>query len=256
LAGTPVEDMNADIIFILCPYLELGSLSCLAAAYPQWSAIIHRHLKKKYNKTFLKLEFGMDNEKWWRAEKPFDSPKHSVKVDSYAILAQVTTSCLLLELRKRQVARRVLQTITLTPGSRLELYVKSKRLDKEAILLRSQLVTLKNLVYKGEMEMLSLDVLALLDSDHTSLHVKHDLGVTQSVDSRQLECWLVKLVEKYLDAQAGKVQCVRRSPQHYELKRIPSGRRTRGRSIYVYKRALNTPLVHKSIGVSILVRNL
>lgn len=101
-------------------------------------------------------------------------------------------------------------------------------------------MTLKNLVYKGEMEMLSLDVLALLDSDHTSLHVKHDLGVTQSVDSRQLECWLVKLVEvkqhslwlspsaslllelfslqKYLDAQAGKVQCVRRSPQHYELK--------------------------------------
>lgn len=49
------ESMNADIVYALCSYLDLGSLFSLAAAYPSWSAIIHQYMRKKKLKVQLFL---------------------------------------------------------------------------------------------------------------------------------------------------------------------------------------------------------
>lgn len=45
--------MNPNIIYNLCPYLDVKSMLCLSAAYPQWSAIVHDYLKKKFWKLQL-----------------------------------------------------------------------------------------------------------------------------------------------------------------------------------------------------------
>ncbi|VDO99510.1 unnamed protein product [Heligmosomoides polygyrus] len=53
------ESMNADIIYTFCPYLDLGSLFALAAAYPIWSPIIRSHMeKKKLDITLLVVSEG------------------------------------------------------------------------------------------------------------------------------------------------------------------------------------------------------
>lgn len=44
---SPNESMNADIVLMLCPYLDLGSLLSMTAAYPKWSHIIRKHIEKK-----------------------------------------------------------------------------------------------------------------------------------------------------------------------------------------------------------------
>lgn len=53
--------MNADIISILCRYLsqDLGSLSCLAVAYPQWSKIVYRCLQENIKSVDLKVVSGL-----------------------------------------------------------------------------------------------------------------------------------------------------------------------------------------------------
>lgn len=53
--------MNADIIYLLCSYLDLGSLSCFALACPQWSATVHRYLKKRIRTIRLNIQFGAEN---------------------------------------------------------------------------------------------------------------------------------------------------------------------------------------------------
>lgn len=76
--------MNADIVFLLCPYLDFGSLSCFAAAYPQWSTAIYSHLKKKMLAIKLNLEFGTRNSEskggFPSDERRGDSPKGNVVV--------------------------------------------------------------------------------------------------------------------------------------------------------------------------------
>lgn len=57
-----VETMNADIVYLLCPYLDLGSLSCFAAAYPQWSAVFHHFLRKRMPLIRLILQCGVEND--------------------------------------------------------------------------------------------------------------------------------------------------------------------------------------------------
>ncbi|VDP05429.1 unnamed protein product [Heligmosomoides polygyrus] len=42
-----MERLNADIIFMVCCYLDLGSLSSLAAALPHWSSVIFGTLKTR-----------------------------------------------------------------------------------------------------------------------------------------------------------------------------------------------------------------
>lgn len=52
------ETMNADIILLLCPHLDLESLSSLAGAYPMFSSIVHKHLEKKK----LEIELNLVSE--------------------------------------------------------------------------------------------------------------------------------------------------------------------------------------------------
>lgn len=50
--------------------------------------------------------------------------------DMYALLARVTTACLNITFRRRDVARKMLETITLKPFAEVKLTEKSKGLDK------------------------------------------------------------------------------------------------------------------------------
>lgn len=38
--------MSPDIVYTLCPYLDLASMFSLAAAYPIWSNMVHKYVKK------------------------------------------------------------------------------------------------------------------------------------------------------------------------------------------------------------------
>lgn len=49
------ENMNSDIVYTLCPYLDLRSLFALAAAYPIFSPLGRKYMEKEKLKVKLKL---------------------------------------------------------------------------------------------------------------------------------------------------------------------------------------------------------
>lgn len=50
--------------------------------------------------------------------------------EMYALLAKATTGCLRIHFRRRDVARRILETVRLKPNARVALDERSKGLDK------------------------------------------------------------------------------------------------------------------------------
>ncbi|VDP19517.1 unnamed protein product [Heligmosomoides polygyrus] len=106
--------MIPDIVYMLCPYLDLESLFSLAEAYPEWLHIILNHMRKR-----RKLKVRL----WLR-----DS--HSIPEHLYTHLADITTPSLMVRFHRRDEARRVLRTITLKSHSDLALYEESIGPDK------------------------------------------------------------------------------------------------------------------------------
>ncbi|VDP02716.1 unnamed protein product [Heligmosomoides polygyrus] len=51
--------MSPDIVYTLCPYLDLASMFSLAAAYPIWSNMVHKYVKK------LEVELMLLRNKQW-----------------------------------------------------------------------------------------------------------------------------------------------------------------------------------------------
>ncbi|VDO30227.1 unnamed protein product [Heligmosomoides polygyrus] len=91
------ESMNADIVYMLCPYLDLGSLFSLAAAYPIWSGVIRKYMMNKLEECELNVEalncFELRHKQWelipksiWK-EVPFGVLDiHDIEVIQVSIL--------------------------------------------------------------------------------------------------------------------------------------------------------------------------
>lgn len=237
--------MNADIIRLLCPHLDLQSLFSLTAAYPMWSSLIHKHLEKKKLTVELQLEFGqysgpeICNVKC-QGELCVSCPRsiwnhipfHVMDVsrvdiimnewstlaeDVYALLSKVTTTCLNITFRRRDVVRKLLETIHFKPWAAVKLQEQSKGVDREPILRKSQLASFQTVEYSGDMRMISKDLLEALD---------HDYVIAFAYGKRGSQCkpWFDELVEvlpEHLKGKSSLVRCIAREPHsHFEIERI------------------------------------
>ncbi|VDP04048.1 unnamed protein product [Heligmosomoides polygyrus] len=248
--------MNADIVFMLCPYLDLRSLFCFAAACPKWSGIIHEHVEKKK----LELVVKLDRYQCWKLDGngitvsngsaagycgvfSYDARRrrdvqvgmlielpnsvwnhvafHVMDVscveinqtgwstfseDVYALLGKLSTAELKLVFRRRDEARRILGAIIFKPRALVKLDERSKGLDKEPILRKSQLASLKTVEYSGDMKMLSKDLLEALDYDYV-------IARSNGSDHQTHMLWFNAFVEEYLKANSARVRCLVREPE-------------------------------------------
>uniref|UniRef100_A0A183GLQ7 RING-type E3 ubiquitin transferase n=1 Tax=Heligmosomoides polygyrus TaxID=6339 RepID=A0A183GLQ7_HELPZ len=99
---------------------------------------------------------------------------YPLREEIYTLLTNVSATTLLMNFYSRNVARRLLQTISFGLRSALILVELSKGIDKKPILHPSQLMKFDVVAYMGEMSMFSNDLLAALDSHYTLLTVSKE----------------------------------------------------------------------------------
>lgn len=239
--------MNADIVYKLCPHLDLGSLFALAAAYPVWSPLVRKYMEKKKLDVVVLLEchekvetfeylepltnvFGVLPKCVWK-EVPScvldirilsitQKGWSAISEDTYAVLTKITTSRLDLTFCRRSEARRVLQTISFRPHSHLSLGEQSIAPDKEPILVQSEVAHFKRIDYSGYADMLHNDLLEALD---TEIAILRYAGVVRSVQA----LWFTGFIEGYSAAKRKEVRCVRRKAGEYVIERVLEGDATR-----------------------------
>lgn len=283
--------MNADIISVLCPHLDLKCLFGLTAAYPQWSRLIFRHITKKVPCVELEVRKEVEWELHWRVGKlnsdcfgsveyyqdemeklpksvwmylPFDlmnitkvvliqDSLSSFPEELYSVLAKITTAVLYFEYGSVSEARKILQTISFQSGSNVAIVGLSEEKDEELILPWDRLANFSRLERFGFMVSMSKELLAALDSDHTLLSMDHSLPVPVS-------CWVEKLVEAYLDRQGDQVRCLRRGAAGYELVKAGKGDAIAHsdvrRRIHFHEYSSNENLMLNELKIAIVVQNI
>ncbi|VDP05187.1 unnamed protein product [Heligmosomoides polygyrus] len=202
--------MNDDIIYTLCSYLDVVSLSCLAAAHPRWSTVVHHYLKNTIMCFSLKLNFSRAADVECTVTGSFSPGTIEYKTDRsgwkkipeyawkylpltvipvYALeITQVTVSSLEYEFCRLDVARRVLQEVTLCPGGSADLGYASADESGEPLLPRDYLTKFKSLRYSGDIVTFERDLFAMMDFDRVEIYIDGDI-------SAPLACWMDVFVE-------------------------------------------------------------
>ncbi|XGW20313.1 hypothetical protein V3C99_003820 [Haemonchus contortus] len=277
-----LEQLNHDIIYIICSYMDLASLANLAAVYPQWSDVIWRPLKTRiwaldviihpqnltlryqslskpgkglYKSVTIEDEFETNlrhckrlptapwqrepfrlkdttaigithsesknfsvNGHWEELPKAFwtavpfhlmnialvdveQSRSSELTTGIVSLLSTVTTKQLDLNFETRGVARKVLQAISLDPGSTViicEHWFPFAN-DKEPILQHANLANVKHLWFGGDM--LPDDLSLLLNSDISSLFLISS-GLQKSCVTIVKE-----YVKRFLDGKVAQKSC-------------------------------------------------
>lgn len=282
--------MNPNIIYNLCPYLDVKSMLCLSAAYPQWSAIVHDYLKKKFWKLQLmdfvsmcgsfdpvillsrtgRVECKAKREQWeiipvsyWKYVPfevlnissmeiyQFDVSKDGTihfPDEMFDMLTRVTTSELTIKFDRCDTARRVLETIHLRPDSFVTLVDMSAELSEDSILQHSAVANCRRMDYKGKRNKLWRELRKLLNADYVTVYVTPFAPIKGIVK---------KIVEGYLNEQAGKVHCNMDRRNTYELENVDRDAPGRTNQLRLINVKDESSMVARNMrGVRIIVNNL
>ncbi|KAK6041808.1 hypothetical protein COOONC_20688 [Cooperia oncophora] len=233
-----LEVLNPDIIIILCSFLDLASLTSLAAVYPHWSSLILRSVKTKIWALKLRILPQHTTIEYHSVDKPRDEeeiskrdlvegnweqlprfswenvPFHMMTIGAVditqfgsselperviSVLSTVSAGQLSLKFETREEARKVLQAISFNPGSTVYLHELSFRIAKEPFLQQAKFENVKDLWFTGDM--LSEDLSLLLNSDIPSLCLNSD-------SLRQSCVTIIKdYIKRFLDGKTAQKSC-------------------------------------------------
>ncbi|VDO19573.1 unnamed protein product [Heligmosomoides polygyrus] len=136
--------MNADLVYTLCSYLDLGSLLALAAADTILSPLVRKYMEKKKMEVELTLYYREESDVLpkpvWNevSSRVLDiygiiitqKDCSAISEDAYALLTKITTYCLEISFHSRSEARKVLRAITLRPRSDVTLFENARGPDR------------------------------------------------------------------------------------------------------------------------------
>ncbi|CAJ0593152.1 unnamed protein product [Cylicocyclus nassatus] len=162
-----VENLNRDVIFDICKFMDLPSIVSLAAVLPQRSADIFRVLKKRVyslrveivpqhiSVEYYEMKNETEKDKYWIFEKLPVLPKAIWRDIPFAmlhtecleitqgaqipeeverILHELVIHSMSLQFVCRLEAKKVLELVTFTSGARLSMFELSKSIASESLI--------------------------------------------------------------------------------------------------------------------------
>ncbi|EYC22292.1 hypothetical protein Y032_0017g3265 [Ancylostoma ceylanicum] len=162
-----VENLNGDVIFDICKFMDLPSIVSLAVVYPQRSADIFRVLKNRVYSLRVEIVpqhisveyYEMKNE----AEKqhiPFAmlhtecleiTQGAEIPEEVEEILSELVINSMSLQYVCRLEAKKVLELVTFTPAARLSVFELSKSLASESLIPQKLFEDGDELVFVADM---------------------------------------------------------------------------------------------------------